>query len=680
MDLVPLDAGDAVGGGRAAGAGVRLLVSHGGSLTMPSDTQPASRASSEPEVRLRTDHEALTFVSRAALAMGSVPTAGERLYERIGELLREPFPTGLVVVASFDQRVTLFHPEAFGGAPEAVAAVERLLSASPYGYDIACLDERWKRLLEPRLHLVHGGVSALTCGQVLPEEGRAFADTWGIGAAYTMGLVHERKLLGAVSLLLREPMSEIECGTVETLVQHASIALVRKRVEDELRAVAGQLQQSVGRRTQELSDRVTRLGHSESRLRALIDAVDETAVLLGLDGQILACNRRAAEQVGREIAQVVGSHSSEVFPEDVQAVREGVAQEVLATGRSVHYTERLGGRVRECSLHPVLGDDGQVSSLAGFARDVTEQILLQQRLRRAGSFQRALFQGVSEGILVLDLRGVVSECNRAALASYGMEREELVGRPGVSLCAELAGWETWEREHLPKLAPGGEPRYLELRMRRVDGSSFMARVGASLVEVPGGEASVVWVVRDVTDELLRVEQLEYLATHDDLTGLPNRLLFQDRLERAREHGRRYDGGFALLLMDLDGFKEVNDTHGHELGDRLLAALGTRLRAALRAADTVSRLGGDEFAVLLPTPIPASQAMEVGAKLLAALERPFVLAGHELNVSASIGVALFPEHDGQRHDLLARADQAMYAAKRSGGGQVVMAAEGLADRS
>ena len=620
------------------------------------------------------------FLNRAALAMGSVPTTGERLYERIGELLREPFPAALVVVASFDQRVTLFHPEAFGGPPEAVAALERLLTSSAYGYDIACLDDRWKRLLEPRLHQVRGGISALTCGQVLPEEGRVFADTWGVEAAYTMGLVHERRLLGAVTLLGREPLDPVQGATVEALVQHASIALVRKRVEDELRAVAGQLQQSVGRRTQELSDEVTRLGHSEARLRALIDAVDETALLLDLDGRILECNRLAADRAGRSADAVVGQPASAVFPEEMVEVRRGIAEEVLATGRSIRYTERMEGRVRECAMHPILGEDGQIGSIAGFAKDVTQQAQLQERLRRAGSFQKALFQSVSEGIVVFDRRGVVSECNRAALVSFGMEREELVGRPGVSLCAQLATWEAWEREQLPKLVPGGESLQLEMRMRRMDGSSFMARVGASAIELPGADGSVVWVVRDVTDELLRVEQLEYLATHDDLTGLPNRLLFQDRLERAREQGRRYGAGFALLLMDLDGFKEVNDTHGHELGDRLLTALGTRLRAALRAADTVSRLGGDEFAVLLPTPIPASQAMEVGAKLLAALERPFTFSGQDLSISASIGVALYPEHDGQRHDLLARADQAMYAAKRAGGAQGLMAREGLADRS
>ncbi len=647
---------------------------------MSPEPRPPAPAATHPEVSLEDAPRALAFLHRAALALGAEPSAGERLFERIGQLLREALPEALVVVCSFDARVTLFHPESIGGLPAAVHGLERLLTAGGYGYDIACLDDRWKRLLEPRLWRTEGGVADLSCGQVPEVDARAFEERFGLRQCLAMGLVHERQLLGAVALLLGEALTQLERQTLEALIQHAGVALHRKRVEDELRSVAGQLQQSVGKRTRELSDRVTRLGHTEARLRALIDAADETAVLMGTDGRLLACNQRVADRLGRGIHDLVGLDCAELFEPEVARLLEENSREVAVSGRSVRYTERVKGRVRACSLHPVYGDDGQIQSFASFARDISQQHQREQRLRRAGAFQTALLQSVSEGILVLDEQGVVSECNRAVLTSFGMEREELLGRPGVSLCAELAGWERWEREQLPKLAPGGEPAQLELRMRRMDGSTFTAKIGASRIRAEQGESGVVWVVRDVTDELLRVEQLEYLATHDDLTGLPNRLLFQDRLDRARQSGRRYGTGFALLLLDLDGFKEVNDTHGHELGDRLLNALGTRLRGELRAADTFSRLGGDEFAVLLPNPMPPSQVVEVAEKLLVALERPFSVGGQELSVSASVGVAVFPQHEGERFDLLARADRAMYAAKRRGGQRVVMYSDDLEERS
>jgi diguanylate cyclase (GGDEF)-like protein/PAS domain S-box-containing protein len=643
-------------------------------------TPPGPLSGSGPAVPLGTGAEALAFLHRAALALGAVPTSGDGLCQRIGELLREPFPEALVVVASFEPRVSLFHPEAFCGAPEPVVALEALLASSPYGYDIACQDDRWKTLLDTELHAVRGGVSSLSFEQIPRDAGRDFQRSVGLEQAYAMGLVHERTLLGCVALLHPRPLDEVERATVQALVQHASVALMRKRAEDELRAVAGELQRSVGRRTQELADNVTRLALSESRLRALMDAVSGDAVLVDLTGRLLACNQAAAQRLGRACEELVGQHTADLFPPGLVEDRRRRSEEVLETGRAVHYIERLGGRVRDCSLHPVLGADGQIRSFAGFARDITPQSQLEQRLRRAGALQKALFQSVSEGILVLNERGSVVECNRAVLLSFGMERDEMVGRPGVGLCAQLVAWETWEREQQPKLEPDGPPLHFELRMRRVDGSTFMARVGASRVRLQGGDDSIIWVVRDVTDELLRVEQLEYLATHDDLTGLPNRLLFQDRLERARRQCQRYGSGFALLLMDLDGFKEVNDTYGHELGDRLLSALGTRLRGVLRASDTFSRLGGDEFAVLLPTAMPPQQAVEVGTKLIKSLENPFRVGGHELSISASVGVALFPDHDGPRQELLAAADRAMYTAKRAGGARAVLAAEGQLDRS
>ncbi len=630
---------------------------------------------------LNTGDEGLRFLHRAALALGATSTLGDDLYEQIAELLREPFPDTIMVVASFDHRVTIFHPEYFSGPPGTHEAIETLLANNPFGYDVSCQDDNWRTLLEPRLQLIKGGVEEITWGQIPREDCQTFEQRMGIERCYAMGLAHERALLGALLVLAPHPLTRVQRETVQAYVQHASTFLLRKKAEDELRSVAGKLESSVGRRTRELSDTVTHIKNQERLLRGLLDASNEAAVLVGLDGTLLACNEQAAQRAGLPMDELVGRQGVALMPPELVASRQRRIAEAARLGRTVHFVERQGDRAMDCSVSPIFGDDGQIDGYAIYGRDVTEPARLEARLRRAGAFQKALFQSISEGILVLGADGTVVEANLAALEAFGMERSEMVGRPGISLCAQLASWEEWEREHAPRVLEGGEPVVFELRMRRQDGSAFMAHVGASRITVPGDAgSSVIWVVRDVTAELLRVEQLEYLATHDDLTGLPNRLLFQDRLDRARAQARRYEGAFALMLMDLDGFKEVNDTHGHELGDQLLGAIGTRLRASLRAADTFSRMGGDEFAVLLPSTLSQQQAVEVGRKLLGALERPFLLGGHELQVSASIGVAMFPEHDGLRHDLLARADQAMYAAKRAGGAQVIMASEGLGDRS
>lgn len=193
--------------------------------------------------------------------------------------------------------------------------------------------------------------------------------------------------------------------------------------------------------------------------------------------------------------------------------------------------------------------------------------------------------------------------------------------------------------------------------------------------------SVGGIFRDITEQrqaeaALRqthsdLQTREHQALHDPLTGLPNRALLYNCLQQAINIGRREDKPFALLLVDLDRFKEVNDTHGHHKGDLLLRQLGPRLRNALRDSDTLARLGGDEFAVVLPH-AGAAEAALVAQKILDALEEPVVIEGLSLEIGASIGIALYPEHGAETDLLMQRADVAMYAAKR-GGGYAVYAA-------
>ncbi|MDA8230301.1 MAG: GGDEF domain-containing protein [Magnetospirillum sp.] len=161
------------------------------------------------------------------------------------------------------------------------------------------------------------------------------------------------------------------------------------------------------------------------------------------------------------------------------------------------------------------------------------------------------------------------------------------------------------------------------------------------------------------------KQLERLAHHDALTGLPNRVLFLDRLEHAVHQAHRRNLGLALLYLDLDGFKPVNDTLGHPVGDLLLRAVAERLANCLREDDTLARMGGDEFTVLLQMVADKGDAARVARKIVEALSRPFTLQGHDVRISASVGVALYPDHGADGQDLLRAADAAMYHAKALG---------------
>jgi diguanylate cyclase (GGDEF)-like protein/hemerythrin-like metal-binding protein/PAS domain S-box-containing protein len=199
---------------------------------------------------------------------------------------------------------------------------------------------------------------------------------------------------------------------------------------------------------------------------------------------------------------------------------------------------------------------------------------------------------------------------------------------------------------------------------RKDGALVEVELSGRVVKLEGRPA-IVGVALDVTEQNRDRKQLKYLAFYDPLTDLPNRSLFYDRLGQALARGSRDREPFALLMLDLDGFKAVNDVHGHETGDALLQAVGRRLQRCVRESDTVARMGGDEFVALLTRVRDAESATVVAGKILAALGEPFLLGGHECRVGASIGICMSPEDGDDMETLLGRADAAMYESKANG---------------
>jgi diguanylate cyclase (GGDEF)-like protein/PAS domain S-box-containing protein len=221
-----------------------------------------------------------------------------------------------------------------------------------------------------------------------------------------------------------------------------------------------------------------------------------------------------------------------------------------------------------------------------------------------------------------------------------------------------------------------------LSVNTYDPTRHFTSEDAEVLELLAGIASAVLASLERTAELAAAnrelsqarDEAQHQALHDGLTGLPNRTLLRDRLQQAILLADRDNSGLALLIMDLDRFKDVNDTLGHHSGDDLLQQVGARLRNALRASDTVARMGGDEFAVILPTAGDAELAARVAQTLVKALEQPFTLDGHAVSIGASIGVAAYPEHGSDAKVLLRHADIAMYAAKRAGIGHSVYSCE------
>ena len=286
------------------------------------------------------------------------------------------------------------------------------------------------------------------------------------------------------------------------------------------------------------------------------------------------------------------------------------------------------------------------------------------------NFPSAAFEATSYAVMISDAEGTIVSVNPAFTEVTGWTAEEAVGRTPRILSSGRQDADFYEAMWRA-LKTGGHWEG-ELWNRRKSGEIYPEHLTIDAVHGPDGAIThYVAVFSDIENRKLRERRLSYLAFHDELTSLPNRTLFMDRLERAVAMARRRGTQLAALMLDLDGFKDVNDKFGHEAGDLLLKGVAGRLKACLRDADTLSRHGGDEFAVLLPVIDGAAGAREVASRLLVLLRRPFFMAGDEISVSASIGVALFPGDGESPEEIMNLADQAMYGVKRAGKGGFAM---------
>jgi diguanylate cyclase (GGDEF)-like protein/PAS domain S-box-containing protein len=298
--------------------------------------------------------------------------------------------------------------------------------------------------------------------------------------------------------------------------------------------------------------------------------------------------------------------------------------------------------------------------------EVAHRAAAEAALSESEAHLRAVLDNVAEGILTVDDSGRIQTCNPAAEQVFGLDSSQVVGRRLGDLVPSLAVEPTADafmRLLIEQKLLGFGAH--ETFARRRDEGAFPVEI--AIVEMRRDhEHRFVVSARDITERQQAAAALEHQALHDALTGLPNRLLLHDRLEQAVLLAQREQTSLALLVMDLDRFKEVNDTLGHYYGDLLLRELGQRLQSTLRAADTVARLGGDEFAVLLPR-ASSDDAVAAAQRLIEAVERPFAVEGHPVEVGASVGIALFPDHGGEPGVLLRRADVAMYIAKRTQAG-------------
>lgn len=334
-----------------------------------------------------------------------------------------------------------------------------------------------------------------------------------------------------------------------------------------------------------------------------------------------------------------------------RAMREGTAYNIE------HRIFRKDGKLRFIQSRGRAEPREAPERLYGTVQDVTAHRRADEERRQAA----AIIESTHEGIMVTDEQGIILRVNPAFTELTGYLPDEVIGRPAVNLCVEQPGeprceevWKELEREG----AWEGETW-----QQRRDGEAVPMRLSLTSLTSEWDATRYVGVLTDISLFKEREAAMWKRAHHDALTGLSNRVLFQERMARAIKEARRHGDLLGLLYIDLDEFKPVNDTWGHDAGDHLLCEVANRMQSIMRETDTVSRLGGDEFAVLVARPTSRADIDTVVDKLRAELDRPAVWRGHELRIKPSIGVAIYPDDGEAAEVLLKAADHAMYAEKR-----------------
>ncbi|WP_312360079.1 EAL domain-containing protein [Stutzerimonas balearica] len=454
----------------------------------------------------------------------------------------------------------------------------------------------------------------------------------------------------------------------------------RRNAERQLRQAYDELEQRVAQRTRELAEVADELRESEARLNLALDASE-----LGLWDWDLAhakvLHTRLEVVFARDDQRAHDEPLPDIHPDDLPRVRatliahlKGETEQYVVEYRAItHDGECLWiedrGRVIQRA------DNGRALRMIGTRRDISalHQQAEQQRLAAT------VFEAAAEGMVIMDARYRILAINDACCELSGFTRDELLGRSVALLASSVESQRQYSlmRESLER----DDQWQGELTEARKNGETYPLWVQLRRVHGAGGEVShVVGFLSDLTMRRQAEERLRYLTLYDDLTGLANRSLLKERLHEACQRARQTGRHLAVLFVDLDRFKILNDSLGHEAADSLLREMSRRLAQTFSDADTIARLSGDEFVVLIESYGSLSNLAYLGSRLLARIRKPTIIDGQELVLSASVGISLMPENAREPASLLRQANMAMQQAKHLGGNTLQFFTERQQDSS
>lgn len=413
------------------------------------------------------------------------------------------------------------------------------------------------------------------------------------------------------------------------------------------------------------------LGEQQKLLTVVVEGSTDAIFVKDLHGRYLLVNQAAAQFVGKPADQIIGHDVSFIFPAAIATEVMDIDKAIMSSGKiQTHekYITTLSGEqlIFDVTKGPMLDYNGQVSGIFGIFHNITERKKRELALIESESRFSTVF---NRNPIAIGISNYASEkfidVNEAYLQLSGYERNEVIGHTAIELNLWVYPEEKARMYMSQSLSEHGQIQNQEFLFRTKNGEIGDVLLSAELINI-GGEQCVLHILTDITEKNKAQREIDYLSHYDALTGLPNRLLVRDRVKQAIAAAKRDKHKIALLFIDLDNFKSINDSLGHASGDALLEVISHRLRESIRGTDTISRFGGDEFLVVLSHITASDAVVAVCSKILEDITQPARIDGYELSTSCSIGVTVYPDDGDDFDSLLRKADSAMYYAKDAKG--------------
>jgi diguanylate cyclase (GGDEF)-like protein/PAS domain S-box-containing protein len=491
---------------------------------------------------------------------------------------------------------------------------------------------------------------------------KLFTAAISVGTAYMVAKItpHALKIPNPTQLA-KEVEEEIQ-ERREAYVALKTTEISLRESREQLRKANMELEARVESRTQELA-------RQTAVLRRIIDSIPDLIILKDTNSAYLGSNKAFEEFTGKPEEEHIGKTDFDLFDPNLAVTFRSLDRQIMETGQTRSQEEWVtypDGRKALLSTvkTPFYGPDGEVLGLVGISRDITDRVEAENSLRQAAT----VFESTREGVMITNADKHILMVNRAFTELLGYTEAEVLGK-STDMLQSPRHDAAFFRRMWTEIKTVGHWQG-EVWNRRKNGDEFPQLLSISAVKNNDGKvAQYVSVFTDISKIKETEAELEFLAHHDPLTRLPNRRLLLSRIRHAIESVKREGGMLALLMLDLDRFKDVNDSFGHTTGDELLQQVAERLTKRLRTVDTLTRLGGDEFTVLLQGITHREDAGRVASEIVTMLGEPWFLSnGFEVRIGSSVGITLFPDHCATAEEMLQQADTALYQAKEEGRGR------------